>query len=190
MNLVPNSKLVAVMRRSEEKVKDYAKRHGVSKWYTDAQALVNDSEVNAIYIATPPNAHLELTKMAAAAGKPVYVEKPMARTHAECLEMIAVCEAAAVPLYVAYYRRTLPHFVKMKEMIDAGAIGEVRTLHINMKQELKPGVVSQIADPPISWISSIFFWVPLFRLRAWRPIRGALIRQRTSSQELLGLKTE
>ncbi|ERM80594.1 hypothetical protein P872_12960 [Rhodonellum psychrophilum GCM71 = DSM 17998] len=134
MNLVPNSRLVAVMRRDEEKVKDYAQRHGVEKWYTDAQALVNDPEVSAIYIATPPDAHLELTKMAAEAGKPVYVEKPMARTHAECLEMIEVCEKAGVPLYVAYYRRSLPHFVRIKELIQSGAIGEVRTLHIDMKK--------------------------------------------------------
>ncbi len=155
MNLVPDSKVVAVMRRNEEKVKDYAKRHGVSKWYTDAQSLINDPEVNAIYIATPPNAHLELTKLAAESGKPVYVEKPMARTYAECLEMIAVCEAAGVPLYVAYYRRSLPHFVKMKELIDAGTIGEVRTLHINMKQELKPEVIVHLnhnwrVDPEIA----------------------------------------
>lgn len=137
MNLVPNSRLVAVMRRNEEKVKDYAQRHGVPKWYTDAQALVDDPEVNAVYIATPPDSHLELTKMVANAGKPVYVEKPMGRTHAECLEMIDICEKAGVPLFVAYYRRSLPHFVKIKELIQSGAIGEVRTLHIDMKKPLK-----------------------------------------------------
>lgn len=142
MNLVPHSKLVAVMRRDEAKVKDYASRHGVPKWYTDAQQLINDPEVNAIYIATPPNAHLELTLMAAEAGKPVYVEKPMARTHAECLEMIAACEKANVPLYVAYYRRALPHFVKIKELIDGGAIGEIRTVHVNLKQVVEPEIIT------------------------------------------------
>lgn len=142
MNLVPHSKLVAVMRRDEAKVKDYASRHRVPKWYTDAQQLINDPEVNAIYIATPPNAHLELTRMAAEAGKPVYVEKPMARTHAECLEMIAACEKANVPLYVAYYRRALPHFVKIKELIDGGAIGEIRTVHVNLKQVVEPEIIT------------------------------------------------
>lgn len=142
MNLVPHSKLVVVMRRDEAKVKDYASRHGVPKWYTDAQQLINDPEVNAIYIATPPNAHLELTRMAAEAGKPVYVEKPMARTHAECLEMIAACEKANVPLYVAYYRRALPHFVKIKELIDGGAIGEIRTVHVNLKQVVEPEIIT------------------------------------------------
>jgi predicted dehydrogenase len=144
MNLIANSKLVAVMRRSEEKVKDYAKRHGVPKWYTSASDLINDPEVNAIYIATPPNAHLELVKLVAEAGKPVYVEKPMARTHAECLEMISICEKANVPLYVAYYRRELPHFLKIKELIQMGKIGEIRTVHINLKQKLDATLITKV----------------------------------------------
>lgn len=146
MNHVPHSKLAAVMRRDEIKVKDYAERHGVPKWYTSAQELINDSEVNAIYIATPPNAHLELTRMAAAAGKPVYVEKPMARNHAECLEMIDICEKAGVPLFVAYYRRALPHFVKIKELMDSGDIGEIRTVHINMKQIVEPEIITKLEN--------------------------------------------
>lgn len=155
MNLIPNSRLVAVMRRNEEKVKEYASKHGVPKWYTDAQELVNDPEVNAIYIATPPNAHLELTMMAAKAGKPVYVEKPMARTYSECQKMIEFCESKNVPLYVAYYRRALPHFVKIKQMIEEGILGEIRTVHINLKQVLKPSIVANLdnnwrVDPEIS----------------------------------------
>lgn len=144
MKIIQNSKLVAVMRRDEEKVIDYAKRHGVSKWYTDAQELIDDPEVNAIYIATPPNAHLELTKLAAAAGKPVYVEKPMARTFEECQQMIQTCEESGVPLYVAYYRRALPHFGKIKELIDQGFLGEIRAVHINLKQSLKPTIVANL----------------------------------------------
>ena len=144
MNLIPNSKIAAVMRRSEEKVKDYAQRHGIAKWYTSAIDLIKDSEVNAIYIATPPNAHLELASLAAAAGKPVYVEKPMARTHQECMEMIEVCEKANVPLYVAYYRRELPHFLKIKELIDSGALGEIRSVHINLKQKLDATLITKV----------------------------------------------
>ncbi|WP_425637821.1 Gfo/Idh/MocA family protein [Algoriphagus yeomjeoni] len=144
MNLITNSKIVAVMRRSEEKVKDYAKRHGVPKWYTSATDLINDPEVNAIYIATPPNAHLELASLAAAEGKPVYVEKPMARTHQECLDMIAVCEKANVPLFVAYYRRELPHFRKIKELITDGTLGEIRTVHINLKQKLDASLITKV----------------------------------------------
>lgn len=146
MNLIPNSTLVAVMRRDEAKVKDYAARHGVPRWYTSAEALVNDPEVNAIYIATPPHAHLDLTRLAAAAAKPVYVEKPMARTHAECLEMIDVCKNAGLPLFVAYYRRSLPHFVRIKELLDADAIGTIRTVHINLKQEVEADLITKLAD--------------------------------------------
>jgi predicted dehydrogenase len=56
-NKVANSKLVAVMRRDSAKAADYAKRHHVPKWYDDASKLINDPEVNAIYIATPPLQH-------------------------------------------------------------------------------------------------------------------------------------
>jgi predicted dehydrogenase len=146
MKFIPNSKLVAVMRRDEAKARDYAQRHGVGKWYTSAEDLINDPEVNAVYIATPPHMHLPLTSLVAAAGKPVYVEKPMARTIAECQEMIDVCEEAGVPLYVAYYRRALPHFLKIKEMMESGAIGEIRTVHINLKQVLKPDVVVHLEN--------------------------------------------
>ncbi|MDR6552527.1 putative dehydrogenase [Paenibacillus qinlingensis] len=120
------SELVAVMRRNGALAEDYAKRHGVAKWYDDAAALVNDPDVNAVYVATPPGFHHEYTLLAAQAGKPVYVEKPMARNHAECQEMIAACEAAGVPLFVAYYRRGLPKFVEIKRLIDSGVIGDVR----------------------------------------------------------------
>ncbi|MCU0399947.1 MAG: Gfo/Idh/MocA family oxidoreductase [Algoriphagus sp.] len=146
MNHIPHSKLVAVMRRDEAKVKDYAARHGVSRWYTSAKDLIHDPDVNAIYIATPPNAHLELTRLAAEAGKPVYVEKPMARNYAECMEMISVCEKYEVPLFVAYYRRALPHFVKIKQLMDVGEIGEIRTVHINLKQILEPDIIAKLEN--------------------------------------------
>ena len=146
MNTIPNSRLVAVMRRDEEKAKDYAARHEVPKWYSKATDLIHDPEVNAIYIATPPHVHLELTQLAAAAGKPVYVEKPMARTHAECLQMIQACEQASVPLFVAYYRRKLPHFLKIKKLLEQGEIGTIRTVHINLKQVLTPNLVSKSAE--------------------------------------------
>ena len=143
MNTIAHSRLVAVMRRDAEKAKDYAARHGVPNWYAQAEELIHDPEVNAVYIATPPHVHLELTELVAKAGKPVYVEKPMARTYAECQQMIQICKEAEVPLFVAYYRRKLPHFVKIKELIEEGAIGEVRTVHINLKQALMPTLASQ-----------------------------------------------
>jgi len=133
-----NSALVAVMRRNGALAKDYAERHGVPRWYDNAQALISDPEVDAVYIATPPNVHREYTLLCAEAGKPVYVEKPMAMNFSECRDMIAACEAAHVPLWVAYYRRTLPRFLKVKELIDGGTIGDVRAVMVNYARALRP----------------------------------------------------
>ena len=131
------STLVAVMRRNGLLAEDYAKRHGVAKWYDDAQALIEDPDVNAIYVATPPDSHATYVLAAAKAGKPVYVEKPMGRTYDECLAMLEACKAADVPLYVAYYRRGLPRFQKIKSLIESGGIGDVRYAKIQQHQILR-----------------------------------------------------
>ncbi|WP_345028963.1 Gfo/Idh/MocA family oxidoreductase [Ravibacter arvi] len=131
-NLVPGSELVAVMRRDGALAEDYARRHGVPRWYNDADQLIDDPDVNAIYIATPPDSHLEYTRKALQAGKPVYVEKPMARNAEECAEMNRISAETGVPLYVAYYRRALPYFLKIKEIIDSKVIGEIRSVHIQL----------------------------------------------------------
>lgn len=131
-----HSDLVAVMRRRGDLAKDYAERHGVPRWYDNAAALINDPEVDAVYVATPPSSHKEYTLMSAVAGKPVYVEKPMALNFAECQEMIAACAQRRIPLFVAYYRRTLPRFLKIKELVEAGAIGEVRFANITFYQPM------------------------------------------------------
>lgn len=138
--LIEHSDLVAVMRRNGALAEDYARRHKVKKWFTNAEALVKDEEVDAIYIATPPGSHLEYTRLAAAHGKPVYVEKPMARTYAESQEMIAVCKAAGVPLFVAYYRRALPRFLAIKDLIANGEIGKVRFVNVVMYKKAVPAV--------------------------------------------------
>jgi predicted dehydrogenase len=152
MQKVKGSELVAVMRRNGEKAKDYAERHGVGKWYDNADALIQDPEVNAIYIATPPKAHSSLTLKAAQAGKPVYVEKPMARTTAECQEMINACHQAKVPLYIAYYRRRLPNFEKLKSLLEAGVIGDIRLVNIELHKTIDPDIVANTTTPmPVNW---------------------------------------
>ena len=138
---VENSELVAVMRRTGELAKDYAKRHHVPKWYDDAEALINDPDVDIIYIATPPGSHKEYTIMAAQAGKPVYVEKPMARNYAECQEMISACRKAGVPLYVAYYRRGQARFLKIKELLENNAIGDIRYVSTTQYQQASEDIV-------------------------------------------------
>jgi len=126
-----NSALVAVMRRNAEKVADYAKRHKISKYYTDASDLINDPEVDAVYVATPPDSHASYAIEAMRAGKPVYVEKPMARNYKECLDMLKISKETGVPIWVAYYRRTLPAFLKAKELIEQDTIG--KPLLVNVK---------------------------------------------------------
>ena len=127
---VENSSLVAVMRRDENKVKDFAKRHKVKKWYTDANDLINDKEINAIYIATPPYKHKEYTIKSLKAGKTVYVEKPMALNYKEAIEMYNMSIETGVPLFVAYYRRWFPYFLKLKEIIDKGDIGNILSVNL------------------------------------------------------------
>lgn len=123
---VAHSQLLAVMRRDAEKAADFARRHQVPKYYTDAAQLIADPEVNAIYIATPPHLHETYTLAALEAGKPVYVEKPMAIDAQSASRMAARGEALGIPLCVAHYRRQQPQFLKVKELIDTGAIGTIR----------------------------------------------------------------
>jgi len=124
------SRLVAVMRRNGNLAEDYARRHNVPKWYDCADSLIADPEVNAVYVATPPSSHKEYVLAAATAGKPVYVEKPMGMNKADCEEMIQACEKNSVPLFVAYYRRALPRFQKVKSLLDEGAIGSPRFANV------------------------------------------------------------
>jgi 1,5-anhydro-D-fructose reductase (1,5-anhydro-D-mannitol-forming) len=119
------SRLVAVMRRDGALAADYARRHGVARSYDNADALIADPEVDAVYIATPPSSHADYALAAAAAGKPAYVEKPMARHVPECDRMVEAFEGAGLPLFVAYYRRRLPCFMKVASLLGTGALGRL-----------------------------------------------------------------
>ncbi len=127
---VEGSLVEAVMSRGRDKARSYAERHGVGKWYTDPQELIDDPEVNAIYIATPPSSHATFAIMAMRAGKPVYVEKPLAACYDDCARVNRVSEQTGVPCFVAYYRRYLPYFQKVKSIIDSGTIGKVMSVQI------------------------------------------------------------
>ena len=129
-NEVEGSEVIAVMSRSEKKARSYAERHHISKWYTDAQELIDDPDVNAIYIATPPSSHATFAIMAMRAGKPVYVEKPLAASYDDCARINRISEQTGVPCFVAYYRRYLPYFRKVKEIIRQGAIGDIMNVQI------------------------------------------------------------
>ncbi len=143
---VPRSALVAVMRRDGDKARDFAACHGVARAYDDADALLADPEVDAVYVATPPSTHKHYTLLAAAAGKPVYVEKPMATTVAEAEAMRAAFAAADVPLFVAYYRRALPRFLAVRDALPE--IGPVRLARVSLGRTVRP---EERSPETVSW---------------------------------------
>lgn len=129
-SLVEGSRISAVMSRSAEKARSYAERHNIPKWYNDAQALISDPDVNAIYIATPPSSHVTYAIMALKAGKPVYVEKPLAASYMDCQRVIRISRETGIPCFVAYYRRCLPYFQKVKELVVNNSIGRIINVQI------------------------------------------------------------
>lgn len=145
-NKVPHSKLVAVMRRDAVKAEDYAKRHNVPKWYSDADALINDAEVNAIYVATPPLYHEAYAIAAMNAGKPVYVEKPMAIDSAAAARIAEASDRTGVKSSIAHYRRELPLFKKVKEILDSKVLGEIRLVQLQMLQPNNAPLITQTSD--------------------------------------------
>lgn len=145
-NKVPNSKLVAVMRRDEEKAADFARRHKIAKYYSDAGDLINDSDVNAIYVATPPSSHAMYMEEALRAGKPVYIEKPVTTNAASCKKMIDVKNKFSGFVSVAHYRRELALFRKVKDLISSGAIGRVTLMKLSTLQPKASKIITQTKD--------------------------------------------
>lgn len=137
-NDVTGSHVEAVMSRTEARARSYAERHGVSKWYTDAQKLIDDPNVNAIYVATPPSSHATFAIMAMRAGKPVYVEKPLASNYEDCARINRISEDTGVPCFVAYYRRYLPYFQRVKEIINSGLIGQLAYVQVRFTTPPRP----------------------------------------------------
>ena len=124
-NTAENSMVYAVMRRDIKKAEESAKKLGAKKWYDNVDDLLKDEEINAVYIATPPGLHLEQAIKCCKAKKPTYIEKPFARNYKEALQITEMFEKAGVPLYVAHYRRALPKFIKIKEILESGKIGKI-----------------------------------------------------------------
>ena len=118
--------VVAVFRRDLAKAEDYANRHKIGRVHQTAEALVNDPQIDAVYVATPPDSHLQYALQIAAAGKICCIEKPLAPTYAEAQKIHAAFAAKELPLFVAYYRRSLPRFLQVKQWLDEGKIGRPR----------------------------------------------------------------
>jgi predicted dehydrogenase len=159
-NKVGDSRLLAVMRRNTSLAEDYARRHNVPKVYSNATDLINDKDINAVYIATPPGSHIGYALDVIKAGKPVYIEKPMAANYKECLKINKAAEKNSIPVFVAYYRRTLPGFNLVKDLIEKGSIGKVRSVIIQLfktpSEDEKEGKLPWRVDPKVSGAGHFF----------------------------------
>lgn len=131
INDLPNCELTAIARANAERAEEFAREFGAKRWYADWRELLSDEEIDAVYVATPVYLHAPQTIVAAEAGKHVLCEKPMAMNAAECDEMIAACEANAVKLGIAYYRRFYPVLARVRELIASGELGRPVVAQIN-----------------------------------------------------------
>ena len=114
------------MRRNLDLAKDYAIRHNIQSYYNNGEALINKPDIDAIYIATPPDSHHYYALKVAQAGKICCIEKPMAPSYQECVEITNAFKRNKLPLFVAYYRRSLPRFDKVRTLIESQIIGDIR----------------------------------------------------------------
>jgi predicted dehydrogenase len=137
-NKIDRSELVAVGSRTPENARRFAVENGIRNCYDDPLQVIGDPEVDAVYIATPPGSHTEYALRVIEAGKPVYIEKPMARTYRECLRINEAAAQNNVPVYVAYYRRSLEYFLRVKEILSGGELGKILTLHIDQHFKARP----------------------------------------------------
>ena len=172
---LPDTKVVAVMSRNADRARSFAQRHHITRWYSDAQNLVTDPEVDIVYIATPPSTHATYAAMALNAGKAVLVEKPLATHYDDCLRINRIAKLNNRPCFVAYYRRYLPYFQKVLEFLESGAIGRVlsaqirfavppRDLDYNAKSlpwRLQPDIAGggyfyDLAPHQIDWLQQLF----------------------------------
>jgi len=165
------SELVAVMRRDGAKAADYARRHNVARHYDDADQLIADSQVDAVYVATPTSSHKDLVLKCLAAGKPVLVEKPMALDAEACRVMVDAADQSCCSLSVAYYRRALPRFEKFREIVQSGTIGAPRAVSVRQMQraeripdqawKLDPlvnggGIFVDVQTHALDWLGYVF----------------------------------
>ena len=145
-NKVEGSRLAAVMRRNPEKAADYARRHKVDKWYSDAGEMMNSADINAVYIATPPAWHLPYALEAIKRGLNVYIEKPATLNAGEARQIAGALKNSGSKLVVAHYRRAVPMFLYVKQLLDKKAVGDVRTVQIRMWQQARPQLIAKVEE--------------------------------------------
>ncbi len=121
---VPQVKLLAVADPDEGTGKEVAASYGIGRYYPDYHELLAQKDIQAVVIASPTSTHVEVVKAAAAAGKEIFCEKPLANTLQGCDEAIAAAERGGVRLMVGFMRRYDSAYLLAKEKIAAGVIGD------------------------------------------------------------------
>jgi myo-inositol 2-dehydrogenase / D-chiro-inositol 1-dehydrogenase len=120
---VPGAKVLAVASPTESHVRAFAERRSIPHWMTDYRRLLEMPEIELVAVGIPNDLHCEVVLAAAAAGKHVVLEKPMAINLDECDRMLAACRQAGVKLMYAEELCFAPKYVRVKQLIDSGAIG-------------------------------------------------------------------
>lgn len=135
-----NCELVAAGSRNIETAKSFAAEFQIPKAYGSYEELVGDKDIDVVYIATPHNLHLENTLLALDHNKHVLCEKPIGVNIKELMIMIEKAKSKRLFLMEALWSRFLPNIIKVKELIDSGAIGEVKlmTAFFSMKSNNGP----------------------------------------------------
>src|SRR5688572_18760370 len=119
------SQVVGIASRSEDRARAVARDLGIPKYFGAYQTLLDDPEIEAVYIPLPNHLHAQWTIAAAAAGKHVLCEKPLALTSAEARVMVAACDQAGVKLMEAFMYRFHPMWAEVRRMLAENAIGEL-----------------------------------------------------------------
>lgn len=128
LRFIPEAEVVAVYARNSEKVKSFAEKHGIPSWYTDIDAIINESGCDIVDICLPNYLHAEVTLKAAKAGKHIIIEKPLAVTLEEADLMIDACKKAGVKLMYAEELCFAPKYERVRQMVKEGAIGDIYML--------------------------------------------------------------
>jgi predicted dehydrogenase len=144
-----DAQLVAVGSRSQESADAFADQFGVPRRHASYAALVNDPDVDAIYVATPHSFHQEHTQLCLRAGKAVLCEKPFAINAAQSAAMIATARETKVFLMEAMWTRFLPLIVRVQELIAEGAIGELRMLWSDFGFRTNVNPAGRLFDPTL-----------------------------------------
>lgn len=149
MRETPGHDLAAVMRRDRAQADAFAARHGVPTAYDRVEDMLADPCINAVYIASPPAAHLDNVRQASAAGKVILCEKPLARTADEAAAIVDICHRHGVPLMVCYYQRYNARHQHIRQLITDGVIGQVTAVRVNFSSRSLPRPGAWRFDPSI-----------------------------------------